>query len=47
VTFMDIVIQSKISEVLSQCMKAGSFQKFRARVSTKDMRVTQTNFVTY
>ena len=33
-TFVVIVIQSKISEVLSQCTKAGSFQKVRARVST-------------
>jgi hypothetical protein len=34
VTFMVIVIQRKILEVLSQCTKAGNFQKVRARVST-------------
>jgi len=31
---MVIVMQSKISEILSQCMKAGSLQKVRARIST-------------
>jgi hypothetical protein len=31
---MVIVIQSKISDVLSQCTKAGSLQKVGTRVST-------------